>query len=213
PVINPFQTVQREDVGLELKITPQINQGNAVLLKIDQVISNLTGTSVGGQPVTNTREIKTSVMAQDGEIVVLGGLIENQMIESEQHVPVLGSIPLLGNLFKFRSTTNTKSNLMLFIQPTILRNTETADQYTSRTYNQMRDIQLRNQGPVQLMPQEQRPVLPNFNNVNRPPAPVSAAPGATTHALPVPSATSHHAPPAAAATQPQPAAATHPPPA
>ncbi|MGH8378807.1 MAG: type II secretion system secretin GspD, partial [Gammaproteobacteria bacterium] len=106
PVINPFQTVQRQDVGLELKITPQINEGNSVLLKIDQTISNLTGTSIGGQPVTNTREIKTSVMAQDREIVVLGGLIENNLIESEQHVPVLGSIPLLGNLFKYRSTTN-----------------------------------------------------------------------------------------------------------
>ena len=208
PIINPFQTVQREDVGLELKITPQINQGNAVLLKIDQVISNLTGTSVGGQPVTNTREIKTSVMAQDGEIVVLGGLIENQLIESEQHVPVLGSIPLLGNLFKYRKTTDTKSNLMLFIQPTILRNNETADQYTSKTYNQMRDIQLRNQGPVQLMPQEQRPVLPNFNNISRPPA---SAPGAATRTTPAPAANSHRTPPAAATTQHQAAAATHPP--
>lgn len=211
PVINPFQTVQREDVGLELKITPQINEGNAVLLKIDQVISNLTGTSIGGQPVTNTREIKTSVMAQDGEIVVLGGLIENQLIESEQHVPVLGSIPLLGNLFKFRSTTNTKSNLMLFIQPTILRNPETADQYTNRTYNQLRDLQLRNQGPVQLMPQERRPVLPNFNNVSRPAAAASSAPAAKTRATPAPAAASHRTPPAAAATQHQAAAATHPP--
>lgn len=209
PVINPFQTVQREDVGLELKITPQINEGNAVLLKIDQVISNLTGTSIGGQPVTNTREIKTSVMAQDGEIVVLGGLIENQLIESEQHVPVLGSIPLLGNLFKFRSTTNTKSNLMLFIQPTILRNPETADQYTSRTYNQLRDIQLRNQGPVQLMPQERRPVLPNFNNTSRPAAPASHAPAATTGTAPA--AASHRTPPASATTHAPAAAATHPP--
>ncbi|MBU6510359.1 MAG: type II secretion system protein GspD, partial [Gammaproteobacteria bacterium] len=198
PVINPFQTVQRQDVGLELKITPQINQGNSVLLKIDQVISNLTGNSIGGQPVTNTREIKTSVMAQDHEIVVLGGLIEDDLIESEQHVPVLGSIPLLGNLFKYRSTTNTKSNLMLFIQPTILNNPATADQYTSQSYNQMRDIQLRNQGPVQLMPGEQRPVLQNFNKVSPPPA----VPTATTHAMSAPAPASRPTPAPAAATKP-----------
>ena len=202
PVINPFQTVQRQDVGLELKITPQINQGTSVLLKIDQVISNLTGNSIGGQPVTNTREIKTSVMAQDREIVVLGGLIEDDLIESEQHVPVLGSIPLLGNLFKYRSTTNTKSNLMLFIQPTILNNPATADQYTSQSYNQMRDIQLRNQGPVQLMPSEQRPVLRNFNQVSPPPAAPAPAPAATTHAAPAPAPASHPTPAPAAATQP-----------
>ena len=123
-VINPFQTVQRQDVGLELKITPQINEGNSILLKIDQTISNLTGSSVGGQPVTNTREIKTSVMAENGEIIVLGGLLDHELTESEQQVPLLGSIPLLGNLFKYKSTTYTKSNLMLFIQPRILRNAE-----------------------------------------------------------------------------------------
>lgn len=209
-VINPFQTVQRQDVGLELKITPQINEGSSVLLKIDQVISNLTGTSIGGQPVTNTREIKTSVMAQDHQIVVLGGLIEDDLIESEQHVPVLGSIPLLGNLFKYRSTTNTKSNLMLFIQPTILNNPETADQYTSQAYNQMRNIQLHNQGPVQLMPSEQRPVLQNFDNVSHAPAAGTAAPKSTTPATAAPGAASHHSNPAAAATTKPPAAPSPP---
>ncbi|MGH8280235.1 MAG: type II secretion system secretin GspD [Gammaproteobacteria bacterium] len=165
PVINPFQTVQRQDVGLELKITPQINQGNAILLKIDQVISNLTGTSIGGQPVTNTREIKTNVMAENRQIVVLGGLIEDNLIESEQHVPLLGSIPLLGNLFKYRSTTNTKSNLMLFIQPTILRTPGTTNEYTRQSYNELRNIELQHQGPVQLMPNERRPVMKQFQAV------------------------------------------------
>ncbi|MGB9430303.1 MAG: type II secretion system secretin GspD [Gammaproteobacteria bacterium] len=198
-VINPFQTVQRQDVGLELKITPQINEGNSVLLKIDQVISNLTGTSVGGQPVTNTREIKTSVMASDREIVVLGGLIEDDLIESEQHVPVLGSIPLLGNLFKYRSTTDTKSNLMLFIQPTILRNPETADQYTQQTYNEMRNLQLQNQGPVQLLPGDKRSVL---NNLNQPaPAATSPAPPTAAKAFAPPVAVSHTTPAPAGATK------------
>ncbi|MGH8282142.1 MAG: type II secretion system protein GspD, partial [Gammaproteobacteria bacterium] len=179
--------------------------GNSVLLKIDQTISNLTGTSIGGQPVTNTREIKTSVMAQDREIVVLGGLIENDLIESEQHVPVLGSIPLLGNLFKYRSTTNNKSNLMLFIQPTILRNPETADHYTGETYNALRNIQLQNQSPVQLMPGENRPVLKNLQNLSQPtsattsavPATATKAPAAATHASPAPAASTSKAPNAA----------------
>ncbi|MGH8398815.1 MAG: type II secretion system secretin GspD [Gammaproteobacteria bacterium] len=195
-VINPFQTVQRQDVGLELKITPQINEGNSVLLKIDQTISNLTGTSVGGQPVTNTREIKTSVMAQDHEIVVLGGLIEDDLIESEQHVPVLGSIPLLGNLFKYRSTTDTKSNLMLFIQPTILRNPETANQYTNQTYNEMRNLQLQNRGPVQLLPEDKRAVLKPLQNSTQPApatkgtdASAASQPAAATAADLTPSAT------------------------
>lgn len=179
-VINPFQTVQRQDVGLELKITPQINQGNSILLKIDQVISNLTGTSIGGQPVTNTREIKTSVMAQSGEIVVLGGLIDHQLIENRQQVPILGSIPLFGNLFKYRSTTNTKSNLMLFIQPTILHTPKTADYYTNENYNSIRDLQLQNQSPVQLMPESKRPVLKNLNKLEQPaPASVSVIPTPT----------------------------------
>jgi general secretion pathway protein D len=146
-------------VGLELKLTPQINQGDSIQLKIDATVSNLTGASIGGQPVTNTREIKTNVMAQDREIVVLGGLIDRNLIESEQRVPVLGSIPLLGNLFRYRSTQNTKSNLMVFIQPTILRDSESTSRYTDQKYKYLRELQLKNQGAVQLMPGEKRPVL------------------------------------------------------
>ena len=200
-VINPFQTVQRQDVGLELKITPQINQGNSVLLKIDQIISNLTGSSVGGQPVTNTREIKTSVMAESGEIIVLGGLLDHQLTENEQHVPLLGSIPLLGNLFKYRSTTATKSNLMLFIQPTILRSPETADYYTSKGYKYLRSLQLQNQSPVQLMPGEKRPILSPLKNHTPLPSALTTAPA---------SAATHTAPPAAASQATRtPAAVTH----
>ncbi|MDE2090586.1 MAG: hypothetical protein KGJ08_01635, partial [Gammaproteobacteria bacterium] len=220
-VINPFQTVQRQDVGLELKITPQINEGNSILLKIDQIISNLTGSSVGGQPVTNTREIKTSVMAQNGEIIVLGGLLDNQLTESEQHVPVLGSIPLIGNLFKYRSTTSQKSNLMLFIQPTILRTPEAADQFTSEGYKYLRNLQLQNQSPVQLMPDEKRPMLTPFNNLNQPATPSTTRPATavtrTTAPASVPTkstppsvtSTQSAAPAAATQAKPTPAAAAH----
>ncbi len=187
-VINPFQTVQRQDVGLELKITPQINEGNTVLLKIEQTISNLTGSSIGGQPVTSTREIKTSILARNKEIVVLGGLISTNLVENEQRVPLLGSIPLLGDLFKYRSTTNTKSNLMLFIQPTILRNSGTANTYTRKRYDYLRRLQLQNQSPVQLMPGEKRPVLEKLKN-SAPPASTVKAPAAASRA-PAPAASS-----------------------
>jgi general secretion pathway protein D len=158
-VINPFQTVDREDVGITLKITPQINEGDSVQLKIDQNVSNLTATSIGGQPVTDEREITTNVLAKTGEIVVLGGLIDHSLTESEQQVPVLGSIPLIGNLFKYRSTNNTKRNLMVFIQPTILRDSETSQRYSNDRYNYLRNLQLKDRSSVQLMPGDERPLL------------------------------------------------------
>lgn len=158
-VINPFQTVDREDVGITLKITPQINEGDSVQLKIDQNVSNLTATSIGGQPVTDEREITTNVLAKTGEIVVLGGLIDHSLTESEQQVPVLGSIPLIGNLFKYRSTNNTKRNLMVFIQPTILRDSETSQHYSNDRYNYLRNLQLKDRSSVQLLPGEERPLL------------------------------------------------------
>jgi general secretion pathway protein D len=202
-VINPFQTVDREDVGITLKITPQINEGDSVQLKIDQNVSNLTATSIGGQPVTDEREITTNVLAKTGEIVVLGGLIDHSLTESEQQVPVLGSIPLIGNLFKYRSTSNTRRNLMVFIQPSILRDSDTAQRYTNDRYNYMRDMQLKDRSPVQLLPSEQRPLLndipkvdsgaynkgnpplqPNVQSVQPPPA----APAQTPPATPAPKA-------------------------
>lgn len=210
-VINPFQTVDREDVGITLKITPQINEGDSVQLKIDQNVSNLTATSIGGQPVTDEREITTSILAKNGEIVVLGGLIDHDLTESEQQVPVLGSIPLIGNLFKYRSTTNTKRNLMVFIQPTILRDSDTAQHYTKQDYDYLRQQQLKDQSPVQLMPGDQRPLLETLKENPAPAAATVPAPSAATKSpAAAPSAATAPAtrPPSAATA---PAAATHPP--
>jgi general secretion pathway protein D len=202
-VINPFQTVDREDVGITLKITPQINEGDSVQLKIDQNVSNLTATSIGGQPVTDEREITTNVLAKTGEIIVLGGLIDHSLTESEQQVPVLGSIPLIGNLFKYRSTSNTRRNLMVFIQPSILRDSDTAGRYTNDRYNYMRDMQLKDRSPVQLLPSEQRPLLNDIPKVDsgaynkgnpplqpdvQPVQPPPAAPVPKTPATPAPKA-------------------------
>jgi len=232
-VINPFQTVDREDVGITLKITPQINEGDSVQLKIDQNVSNLTATSIGGQPVTDEREITTNVLAKNGEIVVLGGLIDHDLTESEQQVPVLGSIPLIGNLFKYRSTSNTKRNLMVFIQPTILRDSDTAQRYTNDRYNYMRDMQLQDRSPVQLLPGEQRPLLNDVpkldsgaynkgnpplqpNQATQPPpaappvtkTPPQGAPATATHAAPTDATKTVPAAAPAATTRAAPAAAT-----
>jgi general secretion pathway protein D len=204
-VINPFQTVDREDVGITLKITPQINEGDSVQMKIDQNVSNLTATSIGGQPVTDEREITTNILAKSGEIVVLGGLIDNSLTESEQQVPVLGSIPLIGNLFKYRSTANTKRNLMVFIQPTILRDSQTTQQYTKDRYNYFRNIQLQDRSPVQLMPGDQRPLLDELKaGDSQAPAgtvsvPTTAAPAPATAPVANPAAGNHAAPARAAA--------------
>ena len=169
--INPFQTVQRQQVGVKLVITPQINEGDSLLLKISQEISNIAQSSEGAVDlITNQRIIETTVIVEDGGILVLGGLLEDVLRESDQRVPVLGSIPVLGALFRSRSTDKVKTNLMVFIRPKILRdNAQTAFETNSK-YNQIRDIlQERRGGSVNIMPGEQRPTLPPLESYQRPP--------------------------------------------
>ena len=126
--VNPFQTIQREEVGTSLKITPQINEGSGVKLTIEQETSSLSqGASGAVDLVTNTRTITTSVFVNDGDVLILGGLIDDQLRQGEQRVPGLGRIPGLGWLFRARRTEHMKSNLMVFIRPTILR-----DQYDAQ---------------------------------------------------------------------------------
>jgi general secretion pathway protein D len=161
-VVNPFTTIQRESVGVKLTITPQINEGDSLLLKISQEISSISTTTEGAVDlVTNERIIETTVIVDDGTIVVLGGLIDDVLRETDQRVPVLGSIPVLGNLFRSRKTESLKTNLMIFIRPKILRDAEQTFAETNQKYNFMRQVQLGAQGEgVALMPGETRPVLP-----------------------------------------------------
>ena len=158
---NPFQTVQREDIGIKLKVTPQINEGNAVQLIIEQEVSSLSGaTSV--DIIVNKRELKTTVIAEDGETIVLGGLIDEDVQESVQKVPLLGDIPFLGKLFSSTSTTTQKRNLMVFIKPTIVRDSDTASVLSSRKYNYIRGEQLKRQEDgVSLMPNTVTPRSPS----------------------------------------------------
>jgi len=140
--VNPFQTVQREQVGLSLKITPQINEGDAILLKIDQEISNLQGKGDAVDLITTNRTLTTSVIVEDGGILVLGGLLQDVVIDTEQRVPLLGSIPIVGALFRSTKTEVQKTNLMLFIRPKILRDSIATAYETNEKYSIIRDMQL-----------------------------------------------------------------------
>lgn len=161
---NPFQSVDRKDVGIKLKITPQINEGDAVRLTIEQEVSSIAG-ATGADIVTNKRQITTTVLAGNGQTIVLGGLIDDDIQESAQKVPVLGDIPLIGNLFSSRATTKIKRNLMVFIRPTIISDASGFDDISSRKYNYMRAQQLDwQQRGVSLMPSTDSAVLPKWND-------------------------------------------------
>lgn len=176
--VNPFTTVQRESVGVKLTITPQINEGNSLLLKISQEISSIASSSSGAVDlITNQRIIETTVIVDDGNIIVLGGLIEDTLRETNQRVPVLGSIPILGALFRSQGTEKVKTNLMVFIRPQILRDAASAAIQTNEKYNYIRNIQLGEQGRgVPLMPNTDRPVLPALEESNLPDLPASEQP-------------------------------------
>ncbi|MFD2179144.1 type II secretion system secretin GspD [Veronia pacifica] len=172
---NPFQTVERKDVGIKLKVTPQINEGDSIQLKIEQEISNVIGASGAVDIRFGKRQLTTSVQANDGQMLVLSGLVDERTAESEQKVPLLGDIPLLGNLFKSTKSTREKRNLMLFIKPTIIRDGLTADGITQRKYNYIRAEQiLRAQEDVSLMPGVKTPVLSSYGSNKTLPAEIRA---------------------------------------
>ncbi len=160
--VNPFQTIQREEVGTSLKITPQINEGSGVRLEIEQETSSL-GAAVEGASdlITNTRNIMTSVFVNDGDVLILGGLIDEQLRESDRRVPGLGRVPGFGWLFRSRTTDRQKTNLMVFIRPTILRDPEDARFQTNAKYRYIQDLQRQtSDDPVRLLREFDRPLLP-----------------------------------------------------
>jgi general secretion pathway protein D len=159
--INPFSTVDREDVGTTLTITPRINEGTGMRLQISQVVSSISSSAVASDVITNERRIETEVFVSDGNILVLGGLVDDQLRENEQGVPGLRRIPGLRWLFRSRNTELTKSNLMVFIRPTILRNSIDASQMSGSKYRELHDQQeLNSENPVPLMRDAERPALP-----------------------------------------------------
>ena len=184
--VNPFQTIQREEVGTSLKIVPQIEgSGNGVKLEIEQETSSL-GAAVEGASdlITNTRTITTSVFVNDGDVLILGGLIDDQLRQGEQRVPGLGRIPGLGWLFRARRTEHSKTNLMVFIRPTILRDRFDAASHTSAKYRDVQELQRQmQQNEVRLMRNEQQPTVPPFPEAAIPtPEGAAGAPGAPAEA-------------------------------
>jgi len=161
---NPFQTVDRQEVGIKLLVTPQINEGNSVQLSIEQEVSSVSG-STGVDISINKREIKTTVMVESGATVILGGLIDEDVQESVQKVPLLGDIPIIGHLFKSTSNSTRKRNLMVFLRPTIITDANVMNDMAKEKYNFIRADQLRKQEEgLSLMNDENLPMLPEWND-------------------------------------------------
>ncbi len=140
---NPFRTVDREDVGVQLEVRPQIGEGNAIKLFIRQEVSSVFGpvTSSSADLITNKRELTTTVLADDGDIIVLGGLIQEDEQVRMSKVPVLGDIPVLGRAFRYDDVSSTRTNLMVFLRPTVMRDAASARAATSNRYNYIIDAQ------------------------------------------------------------------------
>jgi general secretion pathway protein D len=158
--INPFQTIERRDIGLSLRVRPTISQGGTVKMAIYQETSNIQQSTASGL-ITSKRSIDTNVLVDDGQIIVLGGLIEDTVSDSIEKVPGLGNLPLLGYLFRYQSKRRTKTNLMVFLRPNIIRNDEQSIALTSDRYDYIRHAQSSVQPvPNILLPSTEIPQLP-----------------------------------------------------
>jgi len=177
--VNPFQTIQREDVGLTLKIKPQINEGGAVQLAVEQEVSSVAPSSNAVRAadiITNKRSIKTNVLVDNGQMVVLGGLIDDNIQTTQQKVPLLGDLPVLGVLFRAERTQKVKRNLMVFLRPSILREPNDGMGLTQSKYDLLRRQQLDVRGensPELIGPDAQ---MPTFDKMQRVPAAINPLP-------------------------------------
>ncbi|ACE85170.1 type II secretion system secretin GspD [Cellvibrio japonicus] len=162
---SPFTTINREDVGLKLEVTPHINEGDSIVLDIKQEVSSLSDVSSEDGIITNKREIQTQILSSDGETIVLGGLITDEVQTGERRVPVLGSIPVLGQLFRSQTSSKSKTNLLVFIRATVVRDDKVLTGSTAEKYRLIREEQLnhvRNRGL--LVRKSEIPVLPEWES-------------------------------------------------
>jgi len=163
PGVNPFQTIERQDVGLTLRLTPQINEGDAIRMDIEQEVSNLSNSTNTGAVdlITVKRMIRTSVIVDDGHLIVLGGLIDENLRQGVSKVPLLGDIPGLGALFRYRSDQVEKRNLMIFLRPEIMRDSISSQRVSLGKYDLIREQQvLQQQREGMLLEYPDKPVLP-----------------------------------------------------
>src|SRR6266545_4845041 len=186
--VNPFQTIERRDIGLTLRIKPQISEGSAIRLEIYQEVSSIDPTARAGASdlVTTKRSLETKVVVDDGNTIVLGGLIQNTLTVTTQQIPLLGDIPFLGALFRFKSEDRKRTNLMIFLRPVIIRSADDGYRVTQDRYEYLRGY-TRGEGPerediydrmepAQPGPPAAPPQTPEQNPPGPPPAP-PAAPG------------------------------------
>jgi general secretion pathway protein D len=181
---NPFQTIERKDVGITLRIKPQIGEGGAVRMQIFQEQSSVKETTAAGTsnagPSTTKRSIENTVVVDDGAILVLGGLIEDRFVTTRSKVPLLGDIPVIGALFRSESRERRRTNLMVFLRPVVVRDADSAGRLSVDRYDQIRAQQQRAQpAPSVVMPINESPVLPPLSPAPAPataPAPAPAAP-------------------------------------
>ena len=163
--VNPFQTVERKDVGLSLRVRPQISEGGTVKMAIYQETSAVQSTTNAAGIITSKRSIDTNVLVDDGQIVVLGGLIEDTVNDGVEKVPGLGDVPVLGNLFKFQKRDRTKTNLMVFLRPTIIRSNDQSLDVSGNRYDYIRNVEKQAQPAKTLvLPDFNVPVLPPLQN-------------------------------------------------
>jgi general secretion pathway protein D len=159
---NPFQTIERRDIGLALRVRPQISEGGTIKMQIYQETSNIQDQSNPAGIITSKRSFESNVLVDDGQIVVLGGLIENSVTDGEEKVPGLGDIPVLGNLFKYKSRQRAKTNLLVFLRPTVMRTSEQSANVVADRYDYIRGVQEAQQP-------ERSYLLPNGDNPQLPP--------------------------------------------
>jgi general secretion pathway protein D len=212
----PFQTIQREQVGTILSVTPQINEGDSVVLKVEIEVSSIAASSQGAVDlITNKRTVKTTVLIPDGGTLVIGGLIQDQTSNSEQRVPFLSRIPLVGELFRVRDTSKGKTNLMVFLQPHILHDDHEAAVETDAKYEYLRNQQHKADHDPAVLPLAPYQKLDPMPALNQPDLtrPATKAPAATAPGAAPTSANPAAAPSTAPAGATAPGATTSPPPA
>jgi general secretion pathway protein D len=178
--VNPFQTIERKDVGLTLRVRPQISENGTIHLQIFQEVSSVVQSTVNSLqgPTTNKSSLESNVLVQDGQIVVLGGLLSDSYAENEQKVPVLGDVPVVGDLFKSRTRSRQKQNLMIFLRPVVLRDAGATDRLSLDRYELMRGQQIESQPAPSI-------VTPINNSIVMPPK-VGAPQPATSADVPAP---------------------------
>jgi general secretion pathway protein D len=169
----PFQTIEREDVGLTLRIKPQITEGGIVRLQLYAEVSSIQNQNNPSGIITNKRSVQSVVQVNDGQIIVIGGLIQDAVTNTAQKVPLLGDLPVLGGLFRYDTREHTKTNLMVFLQPTIVAEAQNAEAMTNENYSYaVRQQEKSAPPPNPMLPQMQPPVLPPREQKSGPPPPL-----------------------------------------